>query len=331
MFKEEEADFSGDFPYFYLRKYALFAEKSLHKKILVFSDEKNNTICCKTWKNKFLSFIQPVYPPLNSRAGRLSPENEKKFLDSFISFLREKKKFDRITSSENFSVFYSVPSGSKNTPFGTYYLDLHPTEEKLFSNLHPKHRNVIRNAERNNINVTFGKENIKNFHILYKETMARSSMYCEPIEYFTSFYDSLPENVICGVAYCNHVPQGALFMPFTAFGTFYLYGASAGKQAVNGAMNYLHWKAMLYLKSKGVQRYDFVGARLSDVSGTKLAGIQQFKERFGASLEKGFLWKLDLHKTKCNLYDSILKAKVKLKGHAFPKDIIDQENDKIYA
>jgi lipid II:glycine glycyltransferase (peptidoglycan interpeptide bridge formation enzyme) len=82
------------------------------------------------------------------------------------------------------------------------------------------------------------------------------------------------------------------------------------------------------MKTKGVKEYDFVGARLSDITNTKLEGIQNFKKRFGSELVKGYLWKLDIDKTKCKTYDSLLKIKCKLKGTKFPKDIIDQELSK---
>ena len=83
------------------------------------------------------------------------------------------------------------------------------------------------------------------------------------------------------------------------------------------------------LKKRGVKKYDFVGARLSDVSGTKLAGIQKFKKRFGGELKRGYLWKKDINLMKCKLFDLALKVKLKLKGVSMPKDIIDQEKIKL--
>jgi lipid II:glycine glycyltransferase (peptidoglycan interpeptide bridge formation enzyme) len=120
-------------------------------------------------------------------------------------------------------------------------------------------------------------------------------------------------------------------MPFTRFGAFYLYGASADKIEVTGAMNYLHWQSILQMKEKGVKRYDFAGARLSDVSGTRLEGIQQFKARFGSALDEGFLWKKDLSYMPCHLFDNLLSFKLKLKRQKVPKDIIDQEKMRIHA
>jgi aminoglycoside 3-N-acetyltransferase len=90
-------------------------------------------------------------------------------------------------------------------------------------------------------------------------------------------------------------------------------------------MNYLHWNTIKLLKLKGVKRYDFVGARLSDVSGTKLEGIQQFKERFGAELEEGFLWKMNLNKFDIFVFDFLIYAKHKANNLNPPIDIIESE------
>jgi lipid II:glycine glycyltransferase (peptidoglycan interpeptide bridge formation enzyme) len=150
-------------------------------------------------------------------------------------------------------------------------------------------------------------------------------MYCESLHYFNEFFAHLKDNVICGVAYYNQVPQGAMFIPYSRFAGFYVYGASAGQMQITGTINYLYWNTIKILKQKGVKRYDFVGARLSIVSGTKLEGIQQSKERFGATLEKGFIWKKDINKLTCNLFDYLVTLKLKLKNQKPPLDIIDQE------
>jgi lipid II:glycine glycyltransferase (peptidoglycan interpeptide bridge formation enzyme) len=316
------------YPYFYLKGYVSFIKETEKKDIVFFADKIDNTMPCKIWKNKFLNYIQPIYPPLNKDGDRLPKDIEKTFIEDFVKVIKQNKKYDRISVADNFSISHVVPKNSIYCKFGTYYIDIEKQPENdLFKNLHVKHRNVIRNAERNNIIVKYGKEYINDFYLLYQQTMKRSKMYCEPISYFNQFYNSLPENIICGVAYYNNIPQGALFMPYSKFGAFYLYGASTEKIEVNGAINYLHWRTIQTMRDTNIKRYDFVGARLSDVSGTKLYGIQQFKERFGSKLDTGYLWKIDLNTNKCRLYDTMLHIKTKLKRTPLPLDIIDQENN----
>jgi len=322
----------ANYPYFYLKEYVSFIKEFEDKDIIFFSDEFSNTIACKIWKNKFLKIIQPIYPPLSNNAERMNKQQELDFLNKWVSFIKEAKMADRIVQSENFGIFKSAPVHSVSAPFGTYYLNLgSSTEHELFQKIHVKHRNVIRNAEKNEIVLKYGQNCIDDFYLLYYQTMKRSNMYCQDVSYFKNLYNSIPQNTICRVAYFNNIPQGGIFMPFTEFGAFYLYGASTEKIEINGTINYLHWNTIKVLKRKNVKRYDFVGARLSNVSGTKLAGIQQFKRRFGVQLEEGFLWKMNLSKKKCDIYDSLLSVKIKLRGREVPLDIIDQENRKAYV
>ncbi len=320
---------TNEMPYFYLPAYAAFCKDFSKEEICFYTDSESNSIACKTWKNKFLALLQPLYAPLNQNGKRLSQEEEKKFLDNFLSSVKKNKTAHRICQSPTFAVFGTHPAASIHAPFGTYFVDLENNDTiTLYKNIHGKHRNVIKNAEKSAIEIKYGKDALSDFYSLYKSTMQRSEMYCESITYFKELYKALEQHIICGVAYHNKIPQGALFMPYTKFAAFYLYGASAEKIEVNGAMNYLHWNTMQLLKEKGVKRYDFVGARLGNV-GLKLKGIQQFKERFGATLEKGYLWKKDISLSKCKTFDSLVSLKLKLKGQKIPMDIISQELQKL--
>ncbi len=316
----------NELPFFYSPKHEEFLSNIENKKTVLVCDTLFNSLICKTWKNKFLTLLQPMYPPLSKKGLRLNADEEKIFLNKFVSFIKTNKLAHRITQAENFAIFQSQPDASIAAPFGTYFLNLATnTEDELFKNLHSKHRNVIRNAEKHGVIVKYGPALIEDFYALYEQTMQRSNMYCQTLNYFKEFYNYLPGNTICGVAYINQKPEGALFIPFTQFGAFYLYGASSEKMEINGSINFLHWNTIKLLKKKAVKRYDFVGARLSDVSGTRLEGIQQFKERFGASLEKGVLWKKDVDKITCKLFDNLVTLKLSLKNQKPPLDIIDQE------
>ena len=314
------------FPYFYLKEYTLFIKETEGKDVVFWNDENGNTLVCKTWTNKFLKLLQPTYPPLNNKGERLSKKQEQNFLNDFLLFINKFKLAHRVVQPENFAIFKSVPKYAVSVPFGTYYINLEKyTEDELFGRIHPKHRNVIKNAEKNNVVVKYGYECINDFYVLYRQTMHRSNMYCQDVSYFTDLYKKLNQSSICGVVYCNNIPQGGLFSLYTGFGAFYLYGASAEKIDINGSINYLHWNTIKLLKQKGVKRYDFVGARLSDVSGTKLHGIQQFKQRFGAELETGFLWKKDINVFDCLVFDELIGFRAKLRNEKPLLDIIDEE------
>ena len=57
--------------------------------------------------------------------------------------------------------------------------------------------------------------------------------------------------------------------------------------------------------------------------------FKNLKARFGGELVEGVLWKMDLNKIKCKLYDKSLNLKLKFIGFKNREDIIDQELKKI--
>ena len=279
-------------------------------------------------KGKILKFLEFLNPPLRKNGEVIDMDKEREILDQFVSFLTAEKIADRVLQPLNWCLFQSYPKGSTYASFGTYRLNLKKKTEEIFAGLHAKHRNVIRNAESKAASIVVGTDAFEDFYKLYVETMNRSEMSAEPKWYFLGLLQKYSTNIFCGLVSHNSVPQGAVFVPFTKSGAYYVYGASAGNISLTGAVNYLHYEMMRHFQAIGVGYYDMVGARLSDVTGTKLEGIQKFKSRFGGELIKGFLWKMDINKTKCKIFDTALFAKQKMKGKKMPLDIIDQERKK---
>jgi lipid II:glycine glycyltransferase (peptidoglycan interpeptide bridge formation enzyme) len=74
-----------------------------------------------------------------------------------------------------------------------------------------------------------------------------------------------------------------------------------------GANKLLQLEIMKWLKANGANRYVMGGNRLGDIAGTKYEGIQKFKLRFGAEIEKGthFYTKVTW---RYSLYSKLLKA-----------------------
>lgn len=317
-------------PYHLSSEYIDFTEKVLKKNCLVFySDTLKALMPVCLFSVKTFKLLQVIYPPITMAGERLSSGNEATFLNDFISLIKKEKLAIRVTQSYSYSYFKAVPDNSKYCPFGTYIIDLeNNSEDEIFSKVHPKHRNVIRSAAKQGTDIKWGDAVLNDFYVLYHSTMERAAMYCEPFQYFNEMARYMKNRVLCGVAYLEGKPQGALFIPYTMFGAFYLYGASAAKVEVTGALNLLHWEAIRILKERGVRRYDFAGARLSDISGTKLEGIQNFKKRFGGELARGYLWKIDINPISCKIFDNLLKINRLLKGGKKYEDIIDEERKK---
>jgi hypothetical protein len=313
-----------DFPPFYLPEY--YKDQNIE---VVFFVEKAIVIPLSFSKNYFLKNAQFLFPPLYKNK-RLNETEERDFLNHVIQYLSEHQLADRILPPQTYCIFKAFPDNSVACPFGTYYLDMSLSIDELWLKMHSKHRNVIRNAEKKGCELKIGMEQIDVFYELYVSTMKRASLSYYPITYFLSLKNNMKNsNLICVVAYFDNKPQGALLIPYSHYGAYYIYGSSAESIELTGVNNYMHWEVIKLLKKDGVLRYDFVGARLSDIKNSKLHGVQMFKERFGSILESGYLWKMDLT-LRCKFYDCLvyLKAKILFRKNVY-KDIIDQELSKM--
>jgi lipid II:glycine glycyltransferase (peptidoglycan interpeptide bridge formation enzyme) len=196
-------------------------------------------------------------------------------------------------------------------------------EEELWNNLHVKHRNVIRNSIKKGVEIVINPKNLDDLYDLMKLTMDRSNIWFFTRPEFNLYMTKMEGKQMYFIAYYNGVAQGCAIMPFSNHASYYSYGGSV-KRPLTGAINYMHWEAIKYFKSLGVRSYDFVGARIKPVKGSKLEGIQRFKSRFGGELIIGYLWKFPLNKTNYRIFRFLLMCKKRTFVN-FTQDVIDQE------
>jgi hypothetical protein len=317
--------FSNSYPFVFTKGYADFCKRYEKSEVIYFVSENYQCFLpAKIYKTAFLKVLRFLFPPLCG-GNLLLPEKEKQFLEDAVSLIKKNKICHRVLQPENFCLFRSYPENSIVAPFGSYRINLTLTYSELEKNLQPNYRNKIRKAQKSGAIILEGEEQLKHFYLIYKKMTDRKNIYCEPFEYFTTLYKAMEGNILCRVIYLNNVPLGGLIILWSKYGAFYLHGCSEEKTQISGLIKYLHWNTIMMMKEKGVMLYDFVGARLRDVSGTSLEGVQAFKERFGGQLVKGFLWKMDIDKTICKVYDLLLKIKMAAKRQLPLLDIIDQE------
>jgi hypothetical protein len=245
------------------------------------------------------------------------------FYDDVVQYFK-KSGFDFIAQSPTYVQFEYAPAGSIFAPFGSYVINLKLEEEVLWNNLHSKHRNVIRNAQKNNVIIKRDKQFINIAYNLLLETMLRSGMDFITKGCFNKYIEKLGENVDIFIAFHEEKPQGCAVIPYSNEGAYYLWGGGI-KNPFLGSLNLLQWEAIKYYKSKFVLKYDFVGARIIPAKGSKIEGIQRFKERFGSTLIAGYLWKY-IYKPKKYLIYRFLTRIQKRKIFTYNGDIIDQEN-----
>jgi hypothetical protein len=250
----------------------------------------------------------------------LEEEEEKAFLNSAVEYFRSIGA-DMIIPATNNTIFRVYPDGAMAAPYGTLIIDLNQPEEALWTNLHSKHRNVIRNAMNKGVEIRCGLEHLSTAYELTRGTLKRSKLGFMSFGEFERFVSGLHENVKIFVAFYQGSPQGCAALPFSSHSAYYLYGGSVSNP-LTGAMNLLQWEAIRTFRNLGVKRYDFVGVRINPEKDSKQEGLMAFKQRFGGQLTQGYMWKYSLNPIKFAVYSLAVRF---LRGG----DIVDHESHKL--
>lgn len=254
--------------------------------------------------------------------GELSIEDEKSFLESAMKYFQSVGTVIVIPASNN-TVFRTYPGNSEAAPYGSYVIDLQQSEAYLWSKIHSKHRNVVRNAKKKGVVIKTGIDYKDVAYDMVKETLERSSMKFMNRESYAEFTASLGENVEYFAAVHEGAVQGAAIIPYSNYAAYYLYGGSTPRP-LTGAMNLLHWHAINLFRERGTLRYDFVGTRINPEKGSKQEGISKFKQRFGGELRQGFMWRHKISPLRSYIYKLGVKW---IQGG----DIVDAEGHKLVS
>jgi len=249
----------------------------------------------------------------------VSLENE--FLEQSVFFLKT-QNIDSIKQPVNSAVFRTAPEQSISVPFGSYIVNLELSEENLWSNIHSKHRNVIRRAEKDKVQIIRSRKFDDAVYEMLVRTMKRSHMGFYSHNEYKKILNGFGEYVEVFIALKNGELQGCAVLPYSQHSAYYIWGGSCDDISL-GSMNLLHWEAIRYFRKLGTRTYDFVGARIHPQPGSKQETIQRFKARFGAELKQGYLWKISISSWKMWIFNTLIAIKHK----KIQKDIIDQERN----
>lgn len=251
--------------------------------------------------------------------------DEKCFLNSAMESL--KKSGVQWTITTNTARFQSYPDGAETILSGNYIIDLTLSEEELWTNVHSKHRNSIRRGEK--CEMLFeqgGEELIGRYTSIANETYARSGQSGNSSKYYSSIIKELQYKSLVTMLSKEGVAQAGGVFLYSEAAAYYLHGASISRPEP-GSTNYLLWKTIMMMRDKGVKEFSFVGYHVDAEPGSKLDGIQKFKERFGGHLENCYSFKC-IHKP--IFYKAYCLAMSFKSGNIFKKykDHIDEQVDK---
>jgi len=274
-------------------------------------------------KELFIRKIWFTTAPLVRNTG-LPTTDEKEFLEQVVE-VATANGFDLIAQSLPGALFKTFPKGAVSIAYGSYRVSLIGKDEQtLFSELHQKQRNVIRKAEKDGVEILSGADLAPHCHALIHTTLHRQGRQAIPLDQFLTMSGNLNTEVRFYLARLRGVDQGAAVLILDKNSSYYVYGGTL-QSPHNGAMALLHWTAMLKMQQLGLNTYDFVGARIVPLPGSKQESIQRFKARFGGVLTHGFLWKYPLKRWKYHLFCRLRNILQLLRLRRFHQDIIDNE------
>lgn len=169
-------------------------------------------------------------------------------------------------------------------PRGTILLDIRPDAESLLKSFHHKTRYNIKLSEKKGVFVKElnSQDGVDAFYNLFKVTSERDKFLILQKSYFSHLWKTLSEKKMCSIfiAYYNEKPLSAVFM--TVFGNrmTYLYGASSNEHRNLMPNHLVHWHAIEWAKTRGVEFYDFWGIPSHPHEQHPLWGVYRFKKGF---------------------------------------------------
>jgi hypothetical protein len=204
---------------------------------------------------------------------------------------RQFRQFKEIAKKEGADVIESTFHGSRwtdksileevdlHSDFGTYQIDLTQDTDTLFKGLSRNHRQNLKKAEKEDIQIS-DLYSPEDFPVIMDETYGSSSSHNYSQVFFQSLQQTLGEHLIVQTA-TDRDSRVIGFVLFVTDGAI-AFALTRGQKrdAPRGTGQFLMWESLKHLKSKGIKTFDWCGARKS-TEDKRLAGISRFKKEFG--------------------------------------------------
>lgn len=249
-----------------------------------------------------------------------SPQQERSFLNGVVTYLREAGTDIIIPATTN-AVFRVYPDHADAAPYGSYILDLRVPEDDIWRGISRIMRQNIRTAQKDGVTIRDAIDRRDSAYELIRDTFRRSHMAFMRREEFNRYIDGLGLHAKLLVAEYRGAAQSYVLFAFSQYCAYAIYAGNLEHQH-QGANKLLYWEAIRDFRNLGVRTYDFVGARINPVKGSKQDSINALKQRFGARLMEGYMWKMPLRPVRALAYTLAVRL---LKGG----DIVDIERHKL--
>lgn len=179
----------------------------------------------------------------------------------------------------------------------TWILDLSPSLEDILKGMRQNHRNLIRRAERDNVQITTSDslEDIQKLHELLKETAQRHKFHPYSLDYLTKEFQTFHQKGQTKMYLAHH--EGDLLaisvMYFYKNTAVYRHGASNMLKPKIPASYAIQWQAIQDAKAYGCKYYNFWGIAPEGDTKHPFWGITTFKKGF-SGFQKDLLPAYDL-------------------------------------
>jgi hypothetical protein len=254
----------------------------------------------------------------------LSPElsvaEERAFLNGAVQHFRD-CGHDIIIPATTNAIFRTYPDGADAAPYGSYIIDLRPSQDELWKKIGRITRQNIGSAQKEGVRITEGLQFLERAYPMIRDTFRRSQLPFMSYQSFERFAHGLGANGKLLVALCGDDIHSCVLFGFSGPAAYAIYAGNLPGQQ-QGANKLIYWEAIRQFKGLGCARFDFVGARINPEKGSKQEGINLFKQRFGATLVQGYIWKFPLRRWTALAYSLASRW---LKGG----DIVEHERHKL--
>lgn len=187
-------------------------------------------------------------------------------------------------------------SKSSYLPEHSLVLNLKVSGESILKQMKQKGRYNIKQAHKTGVYVRRGgPEDIDDFYEILSETAVRDGFHVHERDFYKLMMEELEGQVNLYLAYVDHELLGGILVTHFGKTATYYFGASSNKYRQKMAPYALQWFAIQEAKKAGMERYDFLGVAPEGDDCDRLAGVTQFKTRFGGE-------RLQYHKARVFVY-----------------------------
>lgn len=244
-----------------------------------------------------------------------SIDEEQKFLNELISYIKKYKICDFIYKPSPSAVFRTYPNNSDCFRWGSYIITPQSNIETMITNItSSSQRTHVRKAIKIGVKIEL-TEDFEQVYNLCNETLTRQNIQLgiDKEEFFEQFRNLHPEKMLMFKATYNDNIE-AVTVIFKDKNNAYSEYTGRIEHPQHGLVRLLNLEVLKYLKDNfDIKSFDFIGAVPDIIEGTKEGNIQKFKQEFGSQLKEGYQFRMIINPFKYYLFSFLLKLKLKLK------------------